>query len=55
VFKKPTLAKIKIIATKFETLHGIIPYVLGAIHEGTLSVKFGIYVCQTTNFRGDIK
>jgi hypothetical protein len=34
VFEKPTLAKIKINAMKFETLHGIIPYVLGAIHEG---------------------
>jgi hypothetical protein len=28
--EKPTLAKIKIIATKFEALHGI-PYIFGAI------------------------
>jgi hypothetical protein len=34
VFEKSTLAKINIIATKFENLHGIIPYVLGVIHEG---------------------
>jgi hypothetical protein len=34
VFEKSTLAKIKIIAMEFENLHGIIPYVVGAIHEG---------------------
>jgi hypothetical protein len=30
VFENPTLTKIKIIATKFEALHGI-PYIFGAI------------------------
>jgi hypothetical protein len=33
VLEKPTLAKIKIITPKFESLQGIIPYVFGAIHE----------------------
>jgi hypothetical protein len=53
-FLKP-LVKIKIIAMKFEPYMELYLMFLESFRRGTHSVKFGIYVRQTTISRGDIK